>query len=213
MVRRLENVLKRSLQDVLKMPWRRLKLSWRCPEDHLKTSCKTSWRRLEDVWSRQIYWSSPWRLEEVLKTSSEDVWLRRIYSSWSRRLEHILKTSSEDRDERHLQDVFKMCSSRRMFTGLRWFLKLLEKDFRLAFSLDFLPKNHNFHNLGYWSSLQHRQRNYSFLLPLFHCLLAKNHFLQWGLFFRIWISYFLIRWTEQFFRKFRYICLTLEFVK
>ena len=212
-MRRHENVLKRSLQDVLKMPWRRLKLSWRCPEDHLKTSCKTSWRRLEDVWSRQIYWSSPWRLEEVLKTSSEDVWLRRIYSSWSRRLEHVLKTSSVDKDEIRLQDVFKMYSSRWMFTGPRWFLKLLEIDFRLAFSLDFLPKNQNFHNLGYWSSLQHRQRNYSFLLPLFHCLLAKNHFLQWGLFFRIWISYFLIRWTEQFFRKFRYICLTLEFVK
>lgn len=122
-----------------------------------------------------------------------------------RRLEHVLKTSSVDKDEIRLQDVFKMYSSRWMFTGPRWFLKLLEIDFRLAFSLDFLPKNQNFHNLGYWSSLQHRQRNYSFLLPLFHCLLAKNHFLQWGVFFRIWISYFLIRWTEQFFRKFRYM--------
>ena len=44
--------------------------------------CKTSWRRLEDVWPRRIYWS------------------------WSRRLEDVLKTSSEDEDQRRLQDVF-----------------------------------------------------------------------------------------------------------
>ena len=103
----LENALKISLQDVLKMSWRRLqnvlKTSWRCLEDvfarRLEDVLKTSWRRLEDVWPRRIYWSWPRRLEDVLKTSSEDVRLRRTYSSWSRRLEDVFwrrrrKTSS-----------------------------------------------------------------------------------------------------------------------
>ena len=110
----LENVLKISLQDVLKMSGRRFcKTSWR----RLEGVLKMSWRRLEDVWPRRIYWSWPRRLEDVLKTSSEDVRLRRTYSSWSRRLEDVLKTSSEDEDERRLQDVFKTSSSRRMFAG------------------------------------------------------------------------------------------------
>ena len=103
----LQNVLKVSLQEVLKMSWRRLgdafKTSWRRLEDVLKTLLqnvlKTSWKRLEDV----------------LKTSSEDEWLRWIYSSWSRRLEEVLKTSSEDEDERRLQDVFIKTN---MFAGL-----------------------------------------------------------------------------------------------
>ena len=116
------NVLKASLQYVLKMSWRRLeevfKTSWRRLEDVLKTF----WRRLEDVLAR--------RLEGVLKMSRkrfckkswrrlEDVLPRRIYWSWSRRLEDVfwkpmtkvnifvfIKTSSEDEDERRLQDVF-----------------------------------------------------------------------------------------------------------
>ena len=131
---RLENVLKVSLQDVMKTVWRRLedvlarcledvwKTSWRHLQNVLKMSWRRfwnmSWRRLEDVWPRQIYW--PWsrRLKDVLKTSSEDVWLRRIYSSWSRRLEDVLKTSCENEDEKRLQEVFKTSSSRRMFAGL-----------------------------------------------------------------------------------------------
>ena len=110
---RLENVLKRSLQDVFKTSWISLedvlKTSWKRLEDVLKTSwrrfedvLKTSWRRLEDVWPRRIYWSWPRRFEDVLETSSEDVWLTRICSSWSRRLEDVLQTSSEDEDERRL---------------------------------------------------------------------------------------------------------------
>ena len=107
---RLENVLKISLQDVLKtsskrladalkMSWRRfsrrlqnvLKMSWKRFEDILKMSwrcfCKTSWRRLG---------KTSWRhLENVLKTSSEDV--RHI-----RLDQDVLKTSSEDEDERRL---------------------------------------------------------------------------------------------------------------
>ena len=39
----------------------------------------TSWRGLEDTWSRRIYSSWPVGL---LQSSSEDVWLKRIYSSW-----------------------------------------------------------------------------------------------------------------------------------
>ena len=100
---RLENVLKISLQDVLKT-------SWRCLEDvfarRLEDVLKTSWRRLEDVWTRRIYWSWPRRLEDVLRTSSEDVWLIRIYSSSSRRL---LKTK--------VNNVFKTSSTWRMFAG------------------------------------------------------------------------------------------------
>ena len=118
----LENVLKISLQDVLKMSWRRLqnvlKTSWRCLEDVFKTS----WRHFEDVLARRLedVFKTPCRcLEDVfedalktygqdeyigldqdlLKTSSGDVRLRRTYSSWWRRL--------QDEDERRLQDVFK----------------------------------------------------------------------------------------------------------
>ena len=110
---RLENVLKISLQDVLKTSWRCLedvfqdvlKMFWRRLEDisqdvlkmcwrYLEDVFKTSWRRLEDV--LKTSWK---RLEDVLKTSSEDVRLRRTYSSWSRRLEDVFwrqrrKTSS-----------------------------------------------------------------------------------------------------------------------
>ena len=130
---RFENVLKRSLQDVLKTSWRRLQnvlnKSWRCLEDVLKTS----WRRLEDVWPRRIYWSWPKRLQDVLKTSwrrlenvlktswrrmtktsilvliktsSEDVWVRRIYSSWWRRLQDVFWRQRRKTSSRRLQDVF-----------------------------------------------------------------------------------------------------------
>ena len=55
----LENILKISLQDVLKLSWRRL-------EDVLKTP----WRRLEDVLK------TSWRhLEDVLKTYSQDEYI------------------------------------------------------------------------------------------------------------------------------------------
>ena len=101
---RLENLLKISLQDVLKMSWRYLedvfKTSWRRLEDALKRSR----RRFEDV--LKMSWR---RLENVLKTSwrrLKDIWPRQIYWSWSRRLEDVLKTSSEDEDKRRLQDVF-----------------------------------------------------------------------------------------------------------
>ena len=130
---RLENVLKTSLQDVLKMSSKRLedvlKTSWRRLEDVLKTHWrglgKMSWRCLKNI--LKISWTClgdafARRLENVLKTSSrrivktnilvlsktspEDVCLRRICSFWPICLEDISKTSSEDEDERRLQDVF-----------------------------------------------------------------------------------------------------------
>ena len=108
---RLQNILKASLQDVLKMSWRRfcrrlevvLTMSWRrfCKTSWRRLSktswqdvLKTSWRHLEDVWPKWIYWSWSRHLEDVLKTSSEGEWLRRIYSSWSRRLQDVfIKTN------------------------------------------------------------------------------------------------------------------------
>ena len=138
----LENVLKISLQDVLKMSWRRLedtlKRSWRCFEAswrRLKNVfkmpwqdiLKTSWKRLEDVLKTYGHDEYIGVDEDVLKTSSEDARLRRTYSSWSRRLEDDFKTSSEDGDERRLlktetKDVFKTSSSRQMFAGNIWTL-------------------------------------------------------------------------------------------
>ena len=103
------NVLKASLQYVLKMSWRRLeevfKTSWRRLEDVLKTF----WRRLEDVLAR--------RLEGVLKMSRkrfckkswrrlEDVLPRRIYWSWSRRLEDVFWKQRRKTYSRRLQDFF-----------------------------------------------------------------------------------------------------------
>ena len=114
---RLENVLKISLQGVLKTFWRHLqsvlKTSWRCLEDVfarrledvLKTSWrrigKTSWRRLENVLKMSWKRIAKTNILVLTKTSSEDIRLRWTYLSWSRRL----------------QDVFKTSSSRRMFAG------------------------------------------------------------------------------------------------
>ena len=57
----------------------------------LEDVLKTSWKCLEDEWTRRIYWSWPRPLE--------DVWLIRTYSPSSRRLEDVFwrrrrKTSS-----------------------------------------------------------------------------------------------------------------------
>ena len=89
---RLENILKISLQDVLKMSWRRL-----------EGALNRSWRRLEDVlktYDQNKYnWSWPKRLKDVLKSSFEEVRLRRTYSSWWRHPDDVFwrrrrKTSS-----------------------------------------------------------------------------------------------------------------------
>ena len=103
---RLENVLKTSLQDVLKTF-----------SKHLIDVLKMSSKRLEDVLKMYDQDEYIGLDQDVLKTSSEDLWVRPICSSWSRRLQDVLKTSSEDGDERRLQDVLKMSSSRQMFAG------------------------------------------------------------------------------------------------
>ena len=107
---RLENVLKTSFQEALKMPWRRLKnvckISWICLEDVLKTFLddnifKTSWRCYEDVFARHLedVLKASWRrLEDVLKTHDQDEYIVLDYD--------VLKISSEDGDKRYLQDAF-----------------------------------------------------------------------------------------------------------
>ena len=105
---RLEQVLKTSLQGVLKT-------SSRCLEDvfarRLEDVLKTSWRRLEDVWPRRIYWSWSRHLEDVLKTYE--------YSEYVRLDQDILKTSWRRLLKTKSKDVFKTSSSRRMFAGFR----------------------------------------------------------------------------------------------
>ena len=96
----LENVLTTSLQDVLKMSWRRHYDVFKTPrllEDALKTFLEdtlTFWRRLEEVLASCI--------KDILKTS------------W-RRLQNIFKTSwrcLKDVFARLLEDVLKTCLKR-----------------------------------------------------------------------------------------------------
>ena len=102
--RRFEEFFNITWQEVLKMSWIRLQNVLRCLEDAFASVLKTYWRRHEDVWPRQIYWSR--RLENVLNTSSEGVSLRWIYSSWSSRLEDIFWRRRRKTFSRLLQDVF-----------------------------------------------------------------------------------------------------------
>ena len=80
----LQNILKASLQDVLKMSWRRL-------ED----AFKTSWRRLEDV----------------LKTFLQNVFWRRMTKA---NTFVLIKTSSRRLLKTKTKYVFRMSSSRRI---------------------------------------------------------------------------------------------------
>ena len=96
---RLENVWKTSLQDVLKMYWRRLEYVLNMSQ---RPFCKTSWKGLENVLKTSWRGMVKTTILVLIKTSSEDVWVR-----WIIRLDQdVLKTSSEDKDERRLQDVF-----------------------------------------------------------------------------------------------------------
>ena len=81
--------VKTSLQDILKMYWRRFcKTSWRGLEDVLKTSwqnvLKTSSKGLEDVLKTYDQDEYIGLDQDVLKTSFEDVRVRPICSSWRR---------------------------------------------------------------------------------------------------------------------------------
>ena len=105
---RIENVLKTSLQDLLKLSWRRLenvlKMFWRCLEDIFPRRLENFLaKRLEDVWktflqdvllkmfSRRLGMMSWRHLEDVLKTYPDE------YISLD---QDVLKTSSEGEDER-----------------------------------------------------------------------------------------------------------------
>ena len=88
--RRLEDVLRRRLEDVLKTSWRRF-------QGLSKNVLKTSWK------TKKCY------AEDVLNTS----WRHVLKTSWR----HVLKTSSrhlEDISWRRLQDVSE---ANKMFTG------------------------------------------------------------------------------------------------
>ena len=98
----LENVLKISLQDVLKTSSKRLedalKTSWRCFKDVLKTSwrhmaktnilvlTKTSSRRLEDVFWRRKAKASIFVLIKTSWRRLQDIFWRRRRKTPSRRL-------------------------------------------------------------------------------------------------------------------------------
>ena len=138
---RLGNILKISLQNVMKTSWRFLedffarrledvlKTSWRCLQNVLKTF-------LQDV--LKTYGQDDYIVldQDILKKSWRRLRLRQTYSSWSRRLEDVLKTFSEDEDERRLQEVVKMSSWRRMFTGKVFNLfRLLENETLEMFSM------------------------------------------------------------------------------
>ena len=125
----LENVFKTSLQDVLKISWRRI-----------QNVLKTSWRYLEEVFAR--------RLEDVLKTSWQDVlktsWTRRMTktnilvlakTSWKRlkdvfwrrmtkaNIFILIKTSWRHLLKTKTKYVFKTSSSKRMLAGNQWELQ------------------------------------------------------------------------------------------
>ena len=134
---RLQNILKASLQDVLRMSWRPLedvfKTSWRCLEDVFADVLKTSWQdvlkmslgRLEDVFktsSRRLEDVLKTFLQDVLKTYGQDEYIGLDQDVFWRRMTKanifvLIKTSPEVEDKRRLQDVFKTSSSRRMFPG------------------------------------------------------------------------------------------------
>ena len=98
----LENVLNKSLQDVLKISWSVLKtlqnfwqISSTCLEDAfpwcLEDVLKTSWRCIN-----KTSWRIMTKTNKMVLTrpSSEDVWLKRIYSSCS--LRRLLKRKTKD---------------------------------------------------------------------------------------------------------------------
>ena len=134
----LEDVFARRLEDVLKTSWRHLgKTSWRRLEDVLKTS----WRRLEDVWSRRIYWSWPRSLEDFFwrRMTKANVFAL-TKTSWRRR---------QNTSSRRLWNVFKTSLSRPMFGGKcvnKWFLmfKVTIKWKKLMLREALLPKKNSY---------------------------------------------------------------------
>ena len=132
--RRLENILARGLEDILKTSWRRLEDVWR-------RLCKTSCRCLEDVWSRRIYWSWPRSLEDFFwrRMTKANVFAL-TKTSWRRR---------QNTSSRRLWNVFKTSLSRPMFGGKcvnKWFLmfKVTIKWKKLMLREALLPKKNSY---------------------------------------------------------------------
>ena len=106
------------------------------PSKHFLFS-KTSWIRLEDVFS-VTFFHLPRRLQDVFKgssrrvfkTSSKDVFKtssRRLQNVFARRLQDVFKTSSKTSSRRiqdvfktYPLDVFKKTSSRRRLATMSW---------------------------------------------------------------------------------------------
>ena len=91
----LENILKISLQDVLKMSWRRLedflRTSWRrTAKTNILVLTKTSWRRLEDVFWRRKVEANIFILIRTFWRRLEDVFWRQRRKTSSRRFQDVL---------------------------------------------------------------------------------------------------------------------------
>ena len=119
---RLQNILKASLQDVLKMSWRRF---CRRLEDVLKTSwqdvLKMSSKGLEDVlkvFLQDVLKTSWKRLENVLKTYGQDEYIGLDQDVWKTSWRRLLKMNDWGEYIRLDQDVFwrrrRKTSSRRL---------------------------------------------------------------------------------------------------
>ena len=84
---RLENLLKISLQGVLKM-------SWKCLEDVFQDVLKTFWRHLEEVLVRRMAKTNILVLTKTSWRRLEDVFWRRRRKTSSRRLQDVfIKTN------------------------------------------------------------------------------------------------------------------------
>ena len=177
----LENVFNVSLQDDLKMSWRRLqnalKTSWRCLEDafarRLEDVLKTSWRLLKTFWRRlkdvlKMSWrqfcrrlenvlKTSWRpLEDVLKTSWRHMTKTNILvltkTPW-RRFQNVLKTSSEDEDERGLQDALIRTNQDEYLMG---YTQKHQNDINWGNNVDFNANNKHIFPLRYLWKLPSR---------------------------------------------------------
>ena len=123
---RLQNVLKISFEDVLKMSSKRLedvlnlKMSWR-------RFCKTSWRRIENVLARRledVLKTSSKRLEDPLKTYGQDEYIGLDHDVFWRRMAKanmfvLIKTSWRRLEDALWRRRWKTSSSRRIFAGDR----------------------------------------------------------------------------------------------
>ena len=91
------HVLKKSLISLQRNNFSSSMTSWRCLENILKTSCKTSWRRLgrRKIIALKRYWS---RLEDMSWRRLEDISWRCLRTSW-RQTKCFLKLSVSNKSK------------------------------------------------------------------------------------------------------------------